>query len=78
MDTQAVNLCPVLNVNVAYNKTKLQVHNFTIFNLATHQCRNYFEHATHATTQKVDLTLSTTKLGTKLKAISVLQYSSLP
>jgi hypothetical protein len=48
MDTQAVKLCPVLNVSAAYNKTKLQVHNFTIFNLATHQCRNYFEHATHA------------------------------
>lgn len=41
MDTQAVKLCPVLNVSAAYYKTKLQVHNFTIFNLATHQCSNY-------------------------------------
>lgn len=33
MDLQAVLLCPVLKASAVYFKTKLTVHNFTIFNL---------------------------------------------
>lgn len=41
MDTQAVKLCPALNVSASYYKTKLQIHNFTVYNLQSHQCTNY-------------------------------------
>lgn len=42
MDVQAVKLCPDINASAIYFKQRLQVHNFTIFNLATHQCSNYW------------------------------------
>lgn len=42
MDVQAVKLCPVNNANKFYFKTKLKMHNFTIYNLASHQCTNYW------------------------------------
>lgn len=48
MDVQAVKLCPVNNANKFYFKTKLKVHNFTIFNLATHQATNYWWNETEA------------------------------
>lgn len=35
MDLQAVLLCPNTKASAMYYKTKLQVHNFTLFNLAT-------------------------------------------
>ena len=35
MDLQAVLLCPKSNASSLYYKTKLQVHNFTLFNLGT-------------------------------------------
>ncbi|XP_050297939.1 uncharacterized protein LOC126737202 [Anthonomus grandis grandis] len=41
MDTQAVKLCPFLNVGAFYYKTKLQIHNFTVYNLESHSCVNY-------------------------------------
>lgn len=41
MDTQAVKLCPVLNVSSYYYKTKLQIHNFTVYNLESHNAVNY-------------------------------------
>lgn len=41
MDVQAVKLCPVIKASSLYYKTRLQVHIFTIYNLATHQCTNY-------------------------------------
>lgn len=41
MDTQAVKLCPLLNVGASYYKTKVQLHNFTVYNLESHQCVNY-------------------------------------
>lgn len=41
MDVQAVKLCPVIEASSMYYKTRLQVHNFTIYNIATHQCTNY-------------------------------------
>ena len=41
MDVQAVKLCPVIQASNLYYKTRLQVHIFTIYNLATHQCTNY-------------------------------------
>ncbi|CAG9771281.1 unnamed protein product [Ceutorhynchus assimilis] len=40
-DVQAVKLCPKLEVSTAYYKTKLQVHNFTMYNLKTHQSKNF-------------------------------------
>ncbi|KAG4072249.1 hypothetical protein HA402_004181 [Bradysia odoriphaga] len=44
-DTQAVKLSPDLNASAVYFKTRLQVHNYTIYNLSTHQCTNYCAHA---------------------------------
>lgn len=41
IDMQAVKLIPQLNANAAYYKMKLQVHNFTIYNLITHESDNY-------------------------------------
>lgn len=41
MDVQAVKLCPKLEVSSAYYKTKLQVHNFTMYNLASHESKNF-------------------------------------
>lgn len=42
MDMQAVKMCPVNNANMFYFKTRLKVHNFTIYNLKTHECCNYW------------------------------------
>lgn len=42
MDAQAVKLCPNINASAIYFKLRLQVHNFTAHNLATHQCTNYW------------------------------------
>lgn len=42
MDMQAVKICPVLNASAIYYKTKLSVHNFTIYDMNTHVCRNYW------------------------------------
>lgn len=42
MDVQAVKLCPLNNANKFYFKTKLKMHNFTIYNLSSHQCTNYW------------------------------------
>lgn len=44
MDLQAVKQCPVIPASALYFKTKLTVHNFTVYNLATHQCSNYWWH----------------------------------
>uniref|UniRef100_A0A6P7GR70 Uncharacterized protein LOC114345767 isoform X3 n=1 Tax=Diabrotica virgifera virgifera TaxID=50390 RepID=A0A6P7GR70_DIAVI len=41
MDVQAIKLCPQLQASSLYYKTKLQVHNFTIYNLSTHACKNF-------------------------------------
>ncbi|CAH1106749.1 unnamed protein product [Psylliodes chrysocephalus] len=41
MDVQAVKLCPKLEASALYYKTKLQVHNFTIYNLESHDSKNY-------------------------------------
>ena len=40
MDAQAVKLCP--NASAIYFKQRLLVHNFTVYNLGTHQCTNYW------------------------------------
>ncbi|XP_046806660.1 uncharacterized protein LOC124419864 [Lucilia cuprina] len=42
MDTQAVKLCPDINASAVYYKQRLQVHNFTIYNIGNHQCSNYW------------------------------------
>lgn len=44
MDMQAVHLCPKLQASALYYSMKLKCHNFTIFNLATAQCSNYWWH----------------------------------
>lgn len=41
MDMQAVKLMPQLKANASYYKMKLQVHNFTIYNVITHKSENY-------------------------------------
>lgn len=42
MDVQAVKMCPVNNANKFYFKTRLKVHNFTIYSLKNHECCNYW------------------------------------
>uniref|UniRef100_A0A0A1XN62 DUF7869 domain-containing protein n=1 Tax=Zeugodacus cucurbitae TaxID=28588 RepID=A0A0A1XN62_ZEUCU len=41
MDMQAVKLIPQSKANASYYKMKLQVHNFTIYNVITHKSDNY-------------------------------------
>lgn len=41
MDVQAVQLCPKVNASSTYYKMKLQIHNFTIFDIVTHESSNY-------------------------------------
>lgn len=48
MDVQAVKLCPVLQASALYYKSRLQVHNFTIYNIATHDSTNYLWNETEA------------------------------
>ncbi len=42
MDTEAVKLSPDINASAVYYKTRLQTHNFTMYNLASRQCTNYW------------------------------------
>ena len=44
MDLQAVLLCPRLKASALYYKTKLAVHNFTVYNMATHNATCYVWH----------------------------------
>ncbi|OXA41441.1 hypothetical protein Fcan01_23603 [Folsomia candida] len=39
MDVQAVKIAPLLNASACYYKTKLVVHNFTIYDLKSHDAR---------------------------------------
>lgn len=41
MDMQAVTLIPQTNASALYYKMKLQVHNFTIYNIITHESDNH-------------------------------------
>lgn len=53
MDVQAVKLCPNIKASAIYYKQRLQTHNFTVYNLSTHQCSNYWWNETNG-----DLTAS--------------------
>lgn len=53
-DLQAVKVCPSLNASALYYKTKLCVHNFTIFDVNSHNTRCYWFSETDA-----DLTANT-------------------
>lgn len=44
MDLQAVQLCPRMYASALYYKQKLRVHNFTMYNLETHQSTNFWWH----------------------------------
>lgn len=48
MDVQKVLLSPMLNASALYYKTKLIVHNFTVFNLTTRQATCYLWDETQA------------------------------
>ena len=48
MDVQALKLCPVLQASALYYKSRLQVHNFTILNTATHDSKDYLWNETEA------------------------------
>lgn len=54
MDLQSVKVCPSLNASALYYKTKLCVHNFTVFNINNRHCRCYWFDETEA-----DLTANT-------------------
>lgn len=47
-DVQAVKVCPSLNASALYFKTKLACHNFSIFNMKTHEARCYWFNETQA------------------------------
>lgn len=51
MDLQAVKVCPSIMASAVYFKTKLCVHNFTVYNLATRQCTCYWFDETQADLQ---------------------------
>ncbi|KAL1276526.1 hypothetical protein QQF64_036149, partial [Cirrhinus molitorella] len=44
MDLQALLLCPRLKASALYYKTKLAVHNFTVYNMLTHSATCYVWH----------------------------------
>ncbi|RXN16693.1 interferon-inducible GTPase 5-like protein [Labeo rohita] len=44
MDLQALLLCPKLKASALYYKTKLAVHNFTVYNMLTHSATCYVWH----------------------------------
>lgn len=44
MDVQGVKLVPVSNCNSYYFKSKLKMHNFTMFEMITTECMNYWWH----------------------------------
>lgn len=54
VDVQAVKICPVINASAIYYKMKLNCHNFTVYNLATHQSTCYWWNETEG-----DLSAST-------------------
>lgn len=41
MDVEAVQLCPKLKASALYFKLKLQMHNFTIYDILSHESMNY-------------------------------------
>lgn len=51
MDLQAVKICPAVNASAAYYKTKLCVHNYTIFNLTNKHCTCYWFNESEADLQ---------------------------
>jgi len=42
MDLQAVKICPNLKASALYYKCKIYVHNFTMYNLSSHECTCYW------------------------------------
>lgn len=48
IDLQAVKLSPLTKAGAFYYKTKLCSHNLTIYNVASHQCTNYWFNETQA------------------------------
>jgi len=44
MDLQSLLVCPKLAASALYYKMKLSCHNFTIYDLASHDVQNYFWH----------------------------------
>lgn len=44
MDVQSVKMCPKLEASAIYYKTKLCCHNYTIYNMATHEVMCYWWH----------------------------------
>ncbi|KAK4887172.1 hypothetical protein RN001_003443 [Aquatica leii] len=51
MDLQAAKVCPAVNASSAYYKTKVCVHNFTVFNLTNKQCTCYWFNKAEANLQ---------------------------
>lgn len=42
VDLQSVKVCPKVQASAVYYKTKLCCHNFTVYNLATHEVTCYW------------------------------------
>lgn len=56
MDTEAVVLCPRLLASAQYYKSKLQLHNFTIYDILSHDSTNYIWDETEGDLQSSSFT----------------------
>ncbi|KAG4073204.1 hypothetical protein HA402_013469 [Bradysia odoriphaga] len=56
MDTQAVVLCPRLKASALYYRSKLQLHNFTLYNIVSHDSTNYIWDETEGDLQSSSFT----------------------
>lgn len=56
MDTEAVVLCPRCKASALYYKSKLQLHNFTIYNILSHDSTNYIWDETEGDLQSSSFT----------------------
>lgn len=48
MDVQAVKVCPSLNASALYYKTKLCCHNYSVYDLTSHEVMCYWFNETQA------------------------------
>lgn len=56
MDKEAVVLCPKCKASALYYKSKLQLHNFTIYNILSHDSTNYIWDETEGDLQSSSFT----------------------
>lgn len=75
MDAQSVQLCPKLDASAVYYKKKLQLHNFTIYDIVTHDSTNYIWDETDG---ELDASVFTTIIIKRILAVkpqNIIMYS---